>query len=172
MPRLIIFYITLRIFPATGTISLYPVKTGMSFLAGLVAVALAQATPLDLPQKSGVQPNQLLIPTVSACGSYTRPALHRTIIDDIDQPLIAIREEQGHCIATSVPPHGFFAVEEAVDDFGTPLEPEDRALLEGSALLGLLLLATAYATNKLRPSRHRHAVAKRRPGSRRHMAVI
>lgn len=146
-------------------------KTGRALLAGLVAVALAQATPLDLHQKPGVKLNQLLIPAVSPCGAYTRPALHRTIIDDIDQPLIAIHEEQGHCIATAVPPSGFFAYDEE-PGFDDSLQPEDVALLEGSSLFGALLLVTAFATKKLRPARHRHAIVKRRAGSRRSLASI
>ena len=60
-------------------------------------------------------------------------------------------EEQDRC-TTSVPLHGFFAMEEAVDDFD--------ALPEGAALFGRLLLATACAT------RHRHAFGKGRSGSR------
>ncbi len=146
-------------------------KTGRALLAGLVAVALAQATPFDLHQKPGVKPNQLLVPAVSPCGVYTRPALHRTIIDDVDQPLIAIHEEQSHCIATAVPPSGFFAYDEK-QGFDDALHPEDVALLEASGLFGGLLLITAFATKTLRPPRHRGTIVKRRTGRRRSLASI
>ena len=147
-------------------------KARRTLLAGFAVVLLAPATPLALPQKPGVPQTFLPMPMVSACAAYAKPVLHRTIIDEIDQPLIAIREDSGHCIATAVPPAGFFEIEEAVDDFGEGLAQEDKAMLEGSFLFGGLLLLTALATKKLRPARHRHAGVKRSSGSRRKMAVI
>lgn len=143
----------------------------MVLLVWLVAVVPAQPAPIDLHEKIGVRQDKFPMRTPDPCDSGTGMKIHRTVMDEIDRPLVVAHEVEGRCmVATGIRGGYFSADDEGV--FVHELAPQVQAMIPGTALFGSLLLLTGWATRRISLQRHRQPVVRKTPGRRRRMACI
>ena len=148
----------------------------MVLFAWLVAFAPAQASPIDLPGKTGASHNQFSDSAAESCGFDSGPQvqkLNRRITEDIFRPLTAAQDGPADCILTHGDLQGFFA-----SGYNSgPAEYPDARLwrvvsLKSVVVFGCLFMVAGLGMQQHRQASHFHRPARRRGGRRRRMAWI